>query len=42
MPLVHIVSLVVCVSVSVPEDDEPNTVNFVFMSISGEFTQTLH
>ena len=42
MPLVHIVSLVVCVSVTVPEDDEPNKVDFVFISISGEFTQTLH
>ena len=26
MPLVHIVSVVVCVSVTVPEDDEPNKV----------------
>ena len=42
MPLVHIVSLVVCVSVTVPGDDEPNKVDFVFISISGEFTQTLH
>ena len=42
MPLVHIVSLVVCVSVTVPEHDEPNKVDFVFISICGEFTQTLH
>ena len=42
MPLVHIISLVVCVSVTVPEHDEPNKVDFVFISICGEFTQTLH
>ena len=42
MPLVHIVSLVVCVIVTVPEDDEPHKVDFVFISISGEFTQTFH
>ena len=42
MPLVHIVSLVVCVSVTVPEDDEPHKVDIVFISISGEFTGTLH
>ena len=42
MPLVQIVSLVVCVSVTVPEDDEPHKVDFVFLSIYGEFTQTLH
>ena len=42
MPLVHIVSLVVCVSVTVPEHDESNKVDFVFISICGEFTQTLH
>ena len=41
MPLVHIVSHVVCVSVTVPEHDEPNKVDFVFISICGEFTQTL-
>ena len=42
MPLVHIVSLVLRVSVTVPEHDEPNKVDFVFISICGEFTQTLH
>ena len=41
MPLVHIMSLVVCVSVAVPEHDEPNKVDFVLLSICGEFTQTL-
>ena len=39
MPLVHIVSLVVSVSVTVPEHDEPNKVDFVFISICGEFTK---
>ena len=42
MPLVHIISLVVCVSVTVPGHDEPNNVDFVFISICGECTQTLH
>ena len=42
IPLVHIVSLVVSVSVTVAEHDEPNKVDFVFISIQGEFTQTLH
>ena len=42
MRLVHIVSLVVCVSVTVPEHDEPNKVDFVCISICGEFPQTLH
>ena len=42
MPLVHIVSLFVHVSVTVPEEDKPYKVYFVFISISGEFTQTLH
>ena len=42
MPLVHIMSLVVCVTVTVPEHDEPNKVGFVFIAICGESTQTLH
>ena len=42
IPLVHIVSVVVSVSVTVAEHDEPNKVDFVFISIQGEFTQTLH
>ena len=42
MPLIHIISLVVSVIVTVPEHDEPNKVDFVFISICGEFTQTLH
>ena len=42
IPLVHILSLVVSVSVTVAGHDEPNKVDFVFMSIQGEFTQTLH
>ena len=41
MPLLHIVSLVVSVSVTVPDDAEHNNVDFVFISISGAFTQTL-
>ena len=42
MPLIHIISLVVCVSVTVPKCDEPNKVDFIFISICGEFIQTLH
>ena len=37
IPLVHIVSVVVSVSVTVAEHDEPNKVEFVFISIQGEF-----
>ena len=40
MPLVHIVS-VVSVSVTVPDDGVHNTVNFVFIFVSGAFTHTL-
>ena len=42
MSLVHIMSFVVCVSVTVLEHDEPNNIDFVFIFICGEFTQTLH
>ena len=42
MPLVYIASLVVCVTVTVPEPDEPNEVDFICISICGEFPQTLH
>ena len=42
IPLVHIISLVVSVSVTVSEHDEPNKVDFALISIHGEFTQTLH
>ena len=41
MPLLHIVSLVVSVSFTVPDAAEHNNVDFVFISISGEFTQAL-
>ena len=39
--LVHIVSFVVSVSVTVPDDAVHNTVDFVFISVSGAFTHTL-
>ena len=42
MPIVYIVSLVVFVSIAVPEHDEHNKVDFVCISIWHEFTQTLH
>ena len=42
IPLLHIVSLVVSVSVIVGEHDEPNKVDFVLIYICGEFTHTLH
>ena len=35
MPLVHIVSFVVSVSVTVPDDAVHNTVDFVFIFVSG-------
>ena len=41
MPLVHIVSVVVSVSVTVPDDAVHNTVDFVFIFVSGAFTHTL-
>ena len=41
MPLVHIVSFVVSVSVTVPDDAVHNTVDFVFIFVSGAFTHTL-
>ena len=41
VPLVHIVSFVVSVSVTVPDDAVYNTVDFVFIFVSGTFTQTL-
>ena len=41
MPLVHIVSVVVSVSVTVPDDGVHNTVDFVFIFVSGAFTHTL-
>ena len=40
MPLVHIVSFVVSVSVTVPDDAVHNTVDFVFICVSGAFTHT--
>ena len=42
IPLLHIVSVVVSVNVTVAEQDELDKVDFVFISIQGEFTQTLH
>ena len=42
IPLLHIISLVVSVGVTVGEDDEPNKVEFVLIDIHGEFTETLH
>ena len=36
------ISLVISVCVIVGEDDEANTVEFVLIDISGEFTETLH
>ena len=41
VPLVHIVSVVVSVSVSVPDDGVHNTVGFVFIFMSCAFTHTL-
>ena len=41
IPLLHIISLV-SVSVLVDEDDEPNKVEFVWIVIHGEFTETLY
>ena len=41
MPLVHIVSFIVSVSVTVPDDAVQNTVDFVFIFVSGAFTHTL-
>ena len=42
IPLLHIISLVVCVVIAVSGDDEPNKVEFVLIDIYGEFTETLH
>ena len=44
IPLLHIISLVVSLSVSVivAEHDEPNKVDFLLIYIHSEFTQTLH
>ena len=39
--LLHIVSLVVSVIETVPDDAEHNKVHFVFISIYGAFCQTL-
>ena len=41
MPLVHIVSFVVSVSVTIPDDAVHNTVDFVFIFVSGAFTHKL-
>ena len=42
IPLLHIISLVVSISVIFSDDDEPNKVEFVLIDIHGEFTETLH
>ena len=41
MPLVHIVSVVFSVGVTVPDDAVHNTVDLVFLFVSGAFTHTL-
>ena len=41
MPLVHIVSVVVSVSVTVPDGGVHNTVDFVFIFVCGVCTCTL-
>ena len=41
VPLVHIVSSVVSVSVTVPDDAVHDTVDFVFIFVSCAFTHTL-
>ena len=38
IPLLHIISLVVSLSIIVGEDDEPNKVEFVLINIHCEFT----
>ena len=42
IPLFNMISLVISVCVIVSEDDEANTVEFVLIDVSGEFTETLH
>ena len=40
--LLHIILVVAAFCVVVGEDDEPNKVEFVFIHVHGEFTETLY
>ena len=40
IPLLHIISLVISVTVTVGDDNEPNNVEFLLTYIHCEFTQT--
>ena len=41
LALLHVISLVVCVTVSVGEDNEPNNIEFVLIDIHCEFMETV-